>query len=455
MIPKKLPPLPPIRDLIRVYGLSADQKFSQNFILDKNVTDAIAQRAKISVYDDLVVEVGPGPGLLTRSILDAGARRVVAVEKDSRFTATLQQLSEASDNRLQYILGDMLTMDHARIFQKAATIPHVTSSEPQSSTSSESIQLPSDQVTGHQENFNWAPLVDTNATIRLLGNLPFGIASPLLIQWLKMMALRQGIFQGNNNVSMTLMFQKEVAERIVAGPNNPHRGRLSVMAQSICDVKMAYRLSAGAFVPKPKVDAAVIHFERKKEPLVPGSLDSLEDVARYYFNKRRKTVGHITNRLAKAEPRTRPILDAWMTQGAWDMNGYLISQAELDQDLESFRASFAAHGKVDRNAMMFMVQKKDDPADQMLVFFPDESSVGIKTIKKYCELMVAKGVGRGIVVYQDKITPSAAKVISEVSHSYHLESFQEADLLVNITEHTLVPQHIVLTPEEKETLLKR
>ncbi|KAG0196057.1 DNA-directed RNA polymerases II 24 kDa polypeptide (RNA polymerase II subunit 5) [Mortierella sp. GBA30] len=135
--------------------------------------------------------------------------------------------------------------------------------------------------------------------------------------------------------------------------------------------------------------------------------------------------------------------------------GYLISQSELDQDLESFRATFASHGKVDRNALMFMVQKKDDPADQMLVFFPDESSVGIKTIKKYCELMVAKGVGRGIVVYQDKITPSAAKVISEVSHSYHLESFQEADLLVNITEHTLVPQHIVLTPEEKETLLKR
>ncbi|KAF9102515.1 DNA-directed RNA polymerases II 24 kDa polypeptide (RNA polymerase II subunit 5) [Mortierella sp. AM989] len=135
--------------------------------------------------------------------------------------------------------------------------------------------------------------------------------------------------------------------------------------------------------------------------------------------------------------------------------GYLISQAELDQDLESFRATFATHGKVDRNALMFMVQKKDDPADQMLVFFPDEASVGIKTIKKYCELMVAKGVGRGIVVYQDKITPSAAKVISEVSHSYHLESFQEADLLVNITEHTLVPQHIVLTSEEKESLLKR
>jgi DNA-directed RNA polymerase I, II, and III subunit RPABC1 len=105
--------------------------------------------------------------------------------------------------------------------------------------------------------------------------------------------------------------------------------------------------------------------------------------------------------------------------------------------------------------MTFLVQKKNDPADQLLVFFPDEVSVGIKTIKKYCEIMLKQSVGRGIVVYQDKITPSAAKVISEVSHSYHLESFQEADLLVNITEHILVPQHIVLTPEEKEALLKR
>ncbi|KAF9084581.1 DNA-directed RNA polymerases II 24 kDa polypeptide (RNA polymerase II subunit 5) [Mortierella sp. GBA35] len=135
--------------------------------------------------------------------------------------------------------------------------------------------------------------------------------------------------------------------------------------------------------------------------------------------------------------------------------GYLIAQNELDQDLQKFTDLFASHGKVDRNALMFMVQKKDDPADQMLVFFPDEASVGVKTIKKYCELMVAKSVGRGIVIYQDKITPMATKVISEVSHSYHLESFQEADLLVNITEHTLVPEHVVLSPEEKETLLKR
>ncbi|KAF8927296.1 Dimethyladenosine transferase 1, mitochondrial [Haplosporangium gracile] len=325
MIPRKLPPLPPIRDLIRVYGLSADQKFSQNFILDKNVTvDTIAQHAKISVQDDLVVEVGPGPGLLTRSILDAGARRVVVVEKDPRFVPTLQQLSEASDQRLGFIMGDMLKLDHLEIFKTALSIPNtspaVSTLEDESSQDQEQKHERSAVGNSVASGSNWQAMDTNNSTIRLLGNLPFGVASPLLIQWLKMMSLQQGIFHANNKVSMTLMFQKEVAERIVAPPNHPQRSRLSVMAQALCDVKMAYKLSAGVFVPKPKVDAAVVHFEKKAEPLMPGSLEKLEDVARFYFNKRRKTMGHNTNRMAKTAPELRPILDEWIAEGGWDMN---------------------------------------------------------------------------------------------------------------------------------------
>ncbi|KAG9063605.1 Dimethyladenosine transferase 1, mitochondrial [Linnemannia hyalina] len=287
MIPKKLPPLPPIRDLIRVYGLSANQKFSQNFILDKNVTDTIAQHAKISVEDDLVVE----------------------------------QLSEASDQRLKFIMGDMLELDHAEIFKTALSIPNafpvVSTLEDEPSQGQEQEQEQNNIASGSS---SWPAMDTNNSTIRLLGNLPFGVASPLLIQWLKMMSLRQGIFHANNNVSMTLMFQKEVAERIVAPPNHPQRSRLSVMAQALCDVKMAYKLSAGVFVPKPKVDAAVVHFEKKAEPLMPGSLVKLEDVARFYFNKRRKTMGHNTNRMAKLAPELRPILDEWIAEGGWDMN---------------------------------------------------------------------------------------------------------------------------------------
>ncbi|KAF9975679.1 hypothetical protein BGZ73_000582 [Actinomortierella ambigua] len=284
-MPHKLPPLPPIRDLIRVYGLSAKQKFSQNFILDRNVTDAIVQRAKVSPEDDLVVEVGPGPGLLTRSVLDAGPKRVVVVEKDERFVPALQQLVEASNQRLGIAMGDMLQLQHSKIFELAA-----------------------------QLNASAEPLNDHNAQVRLLGNLPFGVASPLLIQWLKMMSLRQGLFQGSNKATMTLMFQKEVAQTICAPPNHPQRGRLSVMAQSICDVKLVYKLNASVFVPKPMVDAAVVHFEPKATPLVS------EDVTRFFFNKKRKTMANNTNRLAKAMPEVVPLLDQWQAEGKWDMS---------------------------------------------------------------------------------------------------------------------------------------
>ncbi|KAG0221706.1 Dimethyladenosine transferase 1, mitochondrial [Mortierella sp. GBA43] len=329
MAATRLPSLPPIRDLIRIYGLSASQRFSQNFILDKNVTDTIAKRAKVSLMDDLVVEVGPGPGLLTRSILDAGAQRVIAIEKDPRFMPALEaslqdgrdhstgknrsmqeksgtnQLSEAADYRLGIINGDMLKLDHHQILEAARELTPSIGSAGNVDDLDSSSRIPFDP---------------SNATIRLVGNLPFGVASPLLIQWLKMMALRQGIFRAQNNVSMTLMFQEEVAKGIVAPPKDPERGRLSVMAQALCDVKLAYKLSAATFVPKPRVNAAVVHFERRAEPLVPGSLDKLEDVVRFYFNKRRKTIGHNTNRIVKAVPEALDVVSQWTLENSVDLN---------------------------------------------------------------------------------------------------------------------------------------
>lgn len=178
-------------------------------------------------------------------------------------------------------MGDMLKLDHANILQAGSSlhnrsrdmssaehsIPILAGSTDSEDTQDRDLQREQDQK---KEDEYWKPMDDRNSTIRLLGNLPFGVASPLLIQWLKMMALRQGIFCADNKVSMTLMFQKEVAEGIVAPPSHPQRSRLSVIAQALCNVKMAYRLPSGVFVPKPKVDAAVVHFEKKAEPLVPG-----------------------------------------------------------------------------------------------------------------------------------------------------------------------------------------
>jgi DNA-directed RNA polymerase I, II, and III subunit RPABC1 len=135
--------------------------------------------------------------------------------------------------------------------------------------------------------------------------------------------------------------------------------------------------------------------------------------------------------------------------------GYLVSQADMEMDYEQFRSQFARNNVVDRSMLMFLVQKRDDPTEQLTVFFPDERSVGIKTARKYCEKMIAQGIRRGIVIYIKSITASAQKVFTASAKKVEIETFQEAELLVNITRHQLVPKHVVLTPEEKATLLQR
>ncbi|CAO3633256.1 unnamed protein product [Mucor fragilis] len=272
-----LPRLPSIRELIKLYGLTAKSQLSQNFILDKNITDKIVKTAHITDQTPLVVEVGPGPGLLSRSILDAGANKVIAVEKDDRFIPTLHQLSEASGKRFEVIQGNMLTISHQDIVNKAA-MSHVDRSQP----------------------------------LHIMGNLPFNVASPLLLQWLHQQAGQQGLFGIESDIWMTLMFQKEVGERIAADISTSKRGRLAVMAQSLCHVKEVYKVPATIFVPKPKVDASVVQLRPKpfftdaKDML--GTYIALENILRFYFTKRRKTMGHITKRLGKEMETFTPLL---------------------------------------------------------------------------------------------------------------------------------------------------
>ncbi|KAL1915542.1 uncharacterized protein VTP21DRAFT_6666 [Calcarisporiella thermophila] len=136
--------------------------------------------------------------------------------------------------------------------------------------------------------------------------------------------------------------------------------------------------------------------------------------------------------------------------------GYLVSQSELDMDLDSFKMQFARNGEVDRDSLTFLVQKKDDPVkNQLLVFFPKDKSVGVRPIRKYIERMLSQNIPKGIIIYQQNLTPSATRAMNTLGSKYDLESFAEAELLVNITEHTLVPKHIVLTAEEKRLLLER
>ena len=204
--------LPPLREGLAARGLTADKRFGQHFLLDLNVTRKIARLAG-PLQDAVVLEVGPGPGGLTRALLEEGAR-VVAVERDPRFVDLLDELAQAAEGRLLVVQADALTID-----QRALLAQHAT-----------------------------------DGPVRVISNLPYNVATPLLIDWLT------GTLHPD---SMTLMFQKEVADRIAAPCGSSAYGRLSVLAQAICEAHVVMRLPARAFTPPPAVDSAVVRLNRR------------------------------------------------------------------------------------------------------------------------------------------------------------------------------------------------
>lgn len=232
--------LPPLKTIIADHGLRAEKKFGQNFLLDSNITDKIVSCAP-DLTDQNVIEIGPGPGGLTRSLLCSPARSVTAIEFDPRAVKALQHLSAAAGERLTLIEGDALSHD-------------LTS------------------------------LID--APRALVANLPYNIATPLLISWLSDIA-KNGT---NAFASMTLMFQKEVADRIVASPNDKAYGRLSVLCQWLCSVKMAYILPPEAFTPPPKVKSAIVVFRPRGLQENDIDFNALERVTEAAFGQRRKMI---------------------------------------------------------------------------------------------------------------------------------------------------------------------
>lgn len=264
---KRLPPLPTIADLIRLYGLSAKSQLSQNFLLDLNITDKLVRSAG-NLRGCVVCEVGPGPGALTRSILNAGPAKVIAIEKDRRFQPSLELLSEASGGRLELSYDDALTFD----FERAC-----------------------DQ---HVIKKTWeGDLPD----LHIIGNLPFNVSIPLLLQWLSLIPKRKGPFYFGRT-QLTLTFQKEVAERILAVPDHPQRSRLSIMAQHLCDIKLCFNMPGAVFVPRPKVDATVLKFTPRIVPKIDVEFDSLETVVKAMFQYRRKFIYKSASLLFPGQP---------------------------------------------------------------------------------------------------------------------------------------------------------
>ncbi|XP_059209577.1 dimethyladenosine transferase 1, mitochondrial [Centropristis striata] len=248
----RLPPLPTISELIKLYKLRAQKQLSQNFLLDLRLTDKIVRQAG-NLRDAHVCEVGPGPGGLTRSILNAGAADVLVVEKDSRFIPGLKLLSESAPEKMRIVHGDILTYRMDRGFPKSISKPWE----------------------GDPPN------------LHIIGNLPFNVSTPLMIQWLENMANRTGPFVFGRT-QLTLTFQKEVAERMTASTGSRQRSRLSVMTQSYCTVHKKFTIPGKAFVPKPEVDVGVLHFTPLVQPQIRQPFKLVEKVVRNIFQFRRK-----------------------------------------------------------------------------------------------------------------------------------------------------------------------
>ena len=240
--------LPPLKDVISKHKLSAKKSLGQNFLRDLNLTSKIARYAGNLEQSD-VLEIGPGPGGLTRSLLNEGARKVVVIEKDTRCIAALEEIQLQFSEKLKIVQGDALSTE----VRQYLTHP-----------------------------------------VQIIANLPYNIGTELLVRWLNSTTW-PSFWQ-----SMTLMFQKEVANRIVASPGSKAYGRLSVMAQWRCNTKIAFNIPATAFTPPPKVESSIVHFEALKEPRFPAEVNKLEFVVSKAFNQRRKMLrgalkGHFKN----------------------------------------------------------------------------------------------------------------------------------------------------------------
>ncbi|MCV3240186.1 16S rRNA (adenine(1518)-N(6)/adenine(1519)-N(6))-dimethyltransferase RsmA [Mesorhizobium sp. ZC-5] len=228
--------LPPLRDVIERHGLAAKKSLGQNFLLDLNLTGKIA-RAAGDLTRHTVIEVGPGPGGLTRALLLHGARKVVAIERDERCLAALAEISAHYPGRLEVIAGDALKAD-------------------------------------------FSALAD-DKPVRIVANLPYNIGTELLIRWLTVPQWPP-FYE-----SMTLMFQREVAERIVARVGNDAYGRLGILAGWRTEAKIAFDVPPQAFTPPPKVTSSVVHLIPRAAPL-PADVRKLGRVTEAAFGQRRK-----------------------------------------------------------------------------------------------------------------------------------------------------------------------
>jgi 16S rRNA (adenine1518-N6/adenine1519-N6)-dimethyltransferase len=228
--------LPPLRDVIAAHGLAAKKSLGQNFLFDLNLTRRIA-RAAGAQEGGVFYEVGPGPGGLTRALLEEGADKVIAVERDTRCLPALEEIAQAWPGKLEVMPADALKLDETALWPQG---------------------------------------------VRVAANLPYNVGTALLIKWLTAATWPPPW------ASLTLMFQKEVAQRITAPAGGEHYGRLSVLAQWRCTARILFDVNRNAFVPPPSVTSAIVRLEPRGQPLAPAELADLEKITQAAFGQRRK-----------------------------------------------------------------------------------------------------------------------------------------------------------------------
>ncbi|HSC18645.1 MAG TPA: 16S rRNA (adenine(1518)-N(6)/adenine(1519)-N(6))-dimethyltransferase RsmA [Rhizomicrobium sp.] len=233
--------LPPLREVIAAHGLSAKKSLGQNFLLDLNLTRRIA-RAAGPLQNTTIYEVGPGPGGLTRALLLEGASRVIAVERDSRCMPALAEIAAAFPEQLEVVSADAMKLDEFALLAERSI----------------------------------------RGDVRVAANLPYNLGTALLVKWL-IVPIWPPWWK-----SLTLMFQREVADRLVAQPSTESYGRLSVLAQWRSRPQILFEVSPRAFTPSPKVTSAVVRIEPLERPLAPAELLDLEALTAAAFRQRRK-----------------------------------------------------------------------------------------------------------------------------------------------------------------------
>lgn len=254
--------LPPLREVIARHHLSARRKLGQHFLLDLNLTRRVA-RAAGDLRQTTVVEIGPGPGGLTRALLLEGAAHVVAVEVDTRAVAALDAIAAAAPGRLTLVEGNALDMDLPALLARQGRRPPYA----------------------------------------VVANLPYNVGTPLLLRWLA---------EGPSWTCLVLMFQREVADRLLADPGSKTYGRLSVMAQWGHKVERCFNLPATAFTPPPKVASTVVRLTPRETPLAPTTRENLEAVTTAAFGQRRKM---LRQSLKALTPAPETLLDAASIDG--------------------------------------------------------------------------------------------------------------------------------------------